>query len=1097
MKYFVLILSVVILVSCSRSPKFQSLSSGQTGVDFKNTVPESDSFNVMTFEHMYNGAGVGIADLNNDGLPDLIFAGNMVSPRIYLNLGNFKFRDITSNFEGLTNDEWYSGVAVVDINSDGWPDIYFTATANDDPEKCKNRLWVNQGIKDGRGPMFKEMAKQYGIENKKKAVTASFFDYDRDGFLDLYVLNNTINKRMDTHYRDKITDGSAANNDRLYHNNGDGTFTDVTIKAGIVFEGFGLGLAIGDVNKDGYPDIYVSNDYTSNDLLYINNGDGTFSNKIKKYLSYQSRSSMGDDMADVNNDGYPDIFTLDMFPEMYSKKKQTINGFSYPFYYGSDERYGYEHQYVRNMLHLNNGLLNGELLPFSEVGQMEGIYQTDWSWSPLFADFNNDGKKDLLITCGYPVDMTDKDWTKYEITVFPSLASQEEVIRKAPAIKLPIKAFQNMGDFHFKRMTDWLPDIASYSYGAAFVDLDNDGDLDYVVNNLNGEAFIFRNNTVENSHKNANYLKINLKGKFGNTMAIGAKVELWSKLGYQYEEHFLGRGYASSVDPVMHFGLGDNTVVDSIRITWPASGYITVLKKVAVNQKIEVDEKTSVPHTVNYSQVNKNLLFTERDSLLRYTHVQDDFIDFLLPQKIIPHKFSQIGPVIAKGDLNKDGREDLIIGSTDKSPTSVWLRSGAGFKEVKIDSLTYFKGLTESDIVITDINSDGYNDVVAVAGGYENREENEYQGYVYENHNGSFHRKNLPIPPFPASVVRACDFNHDGYPELFVGSRVKKGMYPYANHSWLIYNDKGNLYTKNDSKMDLGMVTDAIWTDYDNDGWEDLLVVRDWNSIVLFKNMNGKELVAQNIPELEKMHGIWYSIAAGDFNKDGYTDYIVGNLGENTRFTVSDKYPMSLYAIDLDNDGTIDPVSTAYWKDNQGNMTEYPINYFDELGSQTNYFLKRFRDYTSFSLASFDQMLTPDMMKRLQFKLTVNTLSSYILWNEKGKFRWEKLPEELQVSPITKMIVRDLNGDGYPDVIVAGNDYTYDVATGFYDANKGIVMLSKGKGNGFDILTPAQSGLILQGMVGSLLYIDGDTSLVVAGINRAKANVFEHTGVKK
>jgi hypothetical protein len=1041
---------------------------------------------------------VGIGDLNNDGLPDIIFAGNQVSTRVYLNLGNFKFKDITSNFTGLTNDQWYSGVTIVDINSDGWPDVYLTSTADKNPQKCKNRLWVNNGAKNGMDPTFTEMAEKYGIADNHQSVNAAFFDYDRDGDLDLYVLNNTVNQRMNTSYRPRINDGSALNNDKLYRNNGDGTFSDVTIRAGIVYEGFGLGLALGDVNKDGYPDIYVSNDYNSNDLLYINQGDGTFRNEIRKYLSYQSKSSMGDDMADVNNDGNPDMFTLDMMPENYYKKKQTINGFSYMFYV-YEARFNYEHQYLRNMLQLHNGFMNGEMLPYSETGQMMGIYQTNWSWSPLFADYDNDGDKDLIITNGYPKDLTDKDWTRYKARVAGFLASDELVMSMAPAVKIPNNAFENMGDLRFIKRTDWLPQIPSYSYGAAFVDLDNDGDLDYVVNNLNDEAFILRNYTIEKSKKKANFTKIRLTGKEGNTMAIGAKVELWNKGKCQFTEHFLTRGYASSVDPIIHFGLGRDVSIDSIKVTWPASGNISILRNVRANQTIEINEMNSRPSNEDVKTLRGNdLLFNKRENVIDYVHEQTDFIDFFLNQNIIPHKFSQIGPCMAKGDIDNDGREDLIIGSTNKLPTTVLLRKGDVFEEARFEGLTTQKEFSESDLAILDIDGDGDNDVVAVAGGYENKQESEYKHYLYENRNGSFIRDSLPVPPFPASVVRPCDFNHDGYIDLFVGSRVKKGMFPYANHSWLIINDKGKLTVNPSSRLNLGMVTDAIWTDYDKDGWEDLLVAREWNSLVILKNVNGKELIPQNIPGLEDHHGIWYSLVAGDFDQDGDDDYIAGNLGDNHRFNVSDQYPLSLYAIDFDMDGTIDPLITAYWHDQNGKMKEYPINYLDELWAQSTFFQKKFNDYASFSYASIDDMLDENILKRLEFKLHVNTTSSYILWNDKANFRWEKLPAPLQVAPIRKMIVQDFNGDNYPDVLAAGNDYTYDVATGYYDANKGIVLLNNGNilkkdKSSFKVLTPAQSGILLQGMVESLLYFKGDTSLIVAGINRAKVAVFEHT----
>jgi enediyne biosynthesis protein E4 len=1093
MRTFLLLAIAGAFISCSQSPRFELLNSKRTGIDFSNTIVETDSFHVMTYEYIYNGAGVGIGDLNNDGLQDLIFAGNQVSPRVYLNTGNFKFKEITSNFAGLTNDQWYSGVTLVDMNSDNWLDVYLTSTADKDPGKCKNRLWINQGAKQGADPLFKEMAEQYGIADDGQSVNAAFFDYDRDGDLDLYVLTNTVTQRMNTSYRPKITDGTAQNNDRLYRNNGDGTFTNVTIQAGIIFEGFGLGLAIGDINKDGYPDIYVSNDYISNDLLYINQGDGTFRNEIRKYLSYQTKSSMGNDMADINNDSYLDIYTMDMMPEYYYKKRQTINGFSYIFYV-NDEKYGYEHQYLRNMLHLHNGFMNGEMLPYSEVGQMMGIYQTEWSWSPLFADYDNDGDRDLIISNGFPRDMTDKDWTRYKAEVYGFLVTERQAIDKMPALKVPNMAFENTGDMQFiQRTREWLPDVPSYSYGASFVDLDNDGDLDYVTNNLNDKAFICRNNTREQAKDKSNYIRIRLNGKNGNTMGLGAKVELWSMGSYQYAEHFLTRGYASSVDPVMHFGLGKNANVDSVKVTWPATGYVSVIKNIPANQTVDIDEAKSHPAVAASKTGSEHaLLFERRDNLLNYTHEQTDFIDFFGNQNIIPHKFSQIGPIMAQGDLNSDGQNDLIIGATNKQPTTVLLRKGNGFTDTEFDGLTTPKPFSESDLALVDIDGDGDQDVVALAGGYENNEEKEYQHFLYENKSGSFVRIPLPIPAFPASVVRPCDFDHDGDMDLFIGARVKKGMFPYANHSWLIINDKGKLSVTEASKLDLGMVTDALWTDYDKDGWEDLLVAREWNSLVILKNMKGKVLVPQNIPALEEKHGIWYSLAAGDFDQDGDDDYIAGNLGDNHRFTVSDEYPMQLYAIDLDNDGNIDPLSTAYWKDQTDVMQEYPINYLDELWAQSAFFQKKFTKYTDFSYANISEILDGNILNQLQFKLRVNTTSNYIIWNDKGNLRWDKLPRNVQVSPVKKMIVRDFNGDQYPDVLLAGNDYTYDVSTGYYDANKGIVLLNKGKGQqAFDVLTPPKSGILLQGMVESLQYFEGDTALIVAGINRNKALVYK------
>ncbi len=1093
MKKYLLVLCAGLLISCSDTTRFQRLSSEETGIDFVNSIVETDSFHIMNFEYIYNGGGVGIGDLDNDGMQDVIFTGNKVSTRIYLNSGDFQFEDITSNFDGLSNDQWISGVAIVDINSDGWLDVYLTATAVENPEKRKNRLWINQGSNAGNSPMFIEMAEKYGIADEGYSVHAGFLDYDLDGDLDLYILNNIANDSIPANYRLKIVDGSAINNDKLYRNNGNDSFTDMTIEAGIVYEGYGLGLAIGDVDKDGYPDIYISNDYMANDLLYINQGDGTFRNQSRTFLSYQSKSSMGNDMADVNNDGNPDIFTLDMLPEQYFKKKQTINGNSYIFYL-NDNKYGYEHQYLRNMLHLHNGFANEEMIPYSEVGQMMGIYQTEWSWSGLFADYDNDGDKDLMITNGYPKDLTDKDWTNYKAQVYGFVASEQHVMNRAPAIKASNYAFENNGGYSFTDQTDsWGMKIPSYSYGAAFTDLDNDGDLDYIVNNLNDEAFVYRNNTVETSNKQVNYIKIRLSGKTGNTMAIGAKVELWNNDNYQYHDHFLSRGYISSVEPVIHFGLSGSTSIDSIKVTWPASNNISILKNVGVNQNIEVSEiesLLSVDQSISLEIVNH--LFKERVDVIDYLHDQTDFIDFFLNQNIIPHKFSQIGPRMAKGDIDGDNVDDLLIGSTNKLPTTVLLRKGKVFEQATFEGLTELKGYSESDLIILDVDEDGDKDVIALAGGYENENETEYKHYLYKNMGGSFIKIELPLPAFPASVIRPLDFDHDGDTDFFVGARVKKGMFPFASNSFLVINKNGKFSIDESFSYGLGMVTDAIWSDYDGDGWEDLLIAREWNSVAILKNIKGRELVAQTLPEIESKHGIWSSITAGDFDQDGDEDYLVGNLGENHRFNVSEKYPMRIYAIDLDQNGSIDPLTTAYWNNPEGKMTEYPVNYLDELGAQSSFFRSKFDGYTTFSFATIDDILDAKTLAERKFHPYINTTSSFIIWNEGGELRWEKMPASLQVAPIKKMLVHDFNGDNFPDVMISGNDYTYDVSTGYYDANKGMVLLSKGNTSSFEILTPSESGLLLQGQVESLLYFEGDTSLIVAGINRDKIVVFEH-----
>jgi len=1080
----------------NEKPRFERLDATTTGIDFNNEVLEKDTFNIMRNEYMYNGGGVGVADLNNDGLQDLIFTGNKVSSRIYLNQGSFQFKDITDQFEGLINAQWVSGVSVVDINADGLIDLYFTCTMSKDSLLRKNQLWVNQGFSTDKLPAFREMAKEYGIADMGHSMHAAFFDYDLDGDLDLYILNNIVNKEVPTNYRPKLVDGTAANNDQFYQNQGNGHFENITKEAGIVYEGFGLGLAIGDINKDGYPDIYVSNDYISNDLLYLNSpleggkqGERTFKNKIADYMAHQSKFSMGNDMADFNNDGYLDLITMDMMPEQYFRKKQTINGASYNVYV-NDEKYGYQHQYVRNMLQLHNGFQDGQMLPFSEVGQMAGVYQTEWSWSPLFADYDNDGDRDLLVTNGFPKDLTDKDFTNYKAQTYGYLAGDYDIIPKIPIVKAPNYAFENMGDYHFANHTAaWGMDIPSFSNGAAFADLDNDGDLDYVTNNINDPAFVYRNNTIKaggKAEEQPNYLRLALVGIDQNTLAIGAKVELWSGGKLQYYEHFLSRGYISSVDPTIHFGLGKNGAVDSLKVIWPMGKTATMLTGVTPNQLLVLKEAEATPYNGSPTPPPfANSLFERMKNVLDFVHVQEDYVDFFQTQRIIQHKFSQVGPCMAKGDIDGDGKEDLVVGGSAQIPASVFLNKGDSFEKATFPGLTDTRKCTESELLVLDIDGDGDNDVIALAGGYANENDADYQHVVYVNNGGTFTATPLPLAPFPASVVRPFDFDKDGDVDLFIGARVKRGSFPLAPASYLLVNDGGKFTPM---KLDLGMVTDAAWSDHDGDGWADLLVAREWNSIAILKNEKGKQLRLTEPKELAQLHGLWYSITAADLDMDGDDDYIIGNLGENNRFHISDETPLKLYAVDLDKNGTIDPLTTAFWKDKNGKMQEYPVNYFDELAAQSPFFRKRFTSYTNFSYATADSIIGHLTIKPEE-KFFANTAANYILWNDKGKLTPVRLPSATQVAPVRKILVRDLNGDGHPDLLLAGNDLSFDVSTGHYAANKGIVLLGKGNRT-FEVLPPSKTGLALNGQVASLLYFEGSSPMLVVGVNRDSVRVF-------
>lgn len=1127
-------LFICLLTACKKPTLFKLIPSSQSGITFSNTIVEDDKINPLTKLNLYNGGGVGIGDFNNDGLQDIYFVGNTVSNKLYLNKGDMKFEDITAKAGVGGKGGWGRGVAVVDINNDGLADIYVCYTLLDDSVKRTNLLYVNQGVgKDGI-PVFKEMAKEYGLNINVHSTMASFFDYDNDGDLDMYLtVNEAIASDNQSTFRPTIKDGSHKSTGRLYRNDWNAAlkhavFTNVSKQAGITIEGYGHASSIVDINKDGWKDIYVTNDFLPDNLLYVNNGDGTFTERSKEYFKHTAFSAMGQDFEDVNNDGLVDAFEVDMNPEDNFRKKMFMPANNYQIFQNFDY-YGYQYQYTRNTLQINKGPRLGQndsigAPIFSETAFLSGVGQTDWSWGPMLTDFDNDGLRDLIITNGYPRDVTDHDFITFRNQAF-AIASSKQILDQIPIVKIPNYAFKNTDGLQFTDVTkSWGLSAPSFSNGAAYADLDNDGAMDMIINNIDDEAFIYKNTAREQDKTESNYLHIQFHGSPQNLGGIGAFANIYYDHGkQQVYENTPYRGYLSTIQNIAHFGLGKTSQLDSVVIRWD-NGKKQVLKNVKTNQTIKVNmADAKEPYTFKQPALNTNSLFREvtKSAGITYKHQEKDYIDFNV-QKLIPHKLSQYTPAVAVGDVDGNGFDDMVIGGTTHYPAQLLLQQPNG-KFIQRDLLPQPKntapgnnamdmgmyvvpkaGVKDEGLLLFDANGDGHPDLYIASGGFESEHGSvNYQDRFYLNDGkGNFTLQPDALPKNLTSklCVKAADFNHDGKLDLFVSGRVDPWNYPKPVSSFILRNDSKNgvvRFTDVSAAMapalkDIGLVCDATFTDFNNDGWPDLVLTGEWMPITFLKNDKG---VFKNITAgtgVQDKLGWWNTIAAGDFDHDGDIDYIVGNTGLNTFYKASDQHPIYITAKDFDNNGSYDAFPSVFLKDQQGEMQEFPAFGRDDIVKQMISMRIRFQNYRSFAVATMDTVITPKMREGA-IRLKANYLQSCYLRNDGGgKFTVLPLPMEAQMSALCGITVDDFDGDGNLDVALSGNDYGTEVATGRYDAFNGLILKGDGKGN-FKPLSILQSGLYIPGDGKALVKLRGAKGnyLLAATQNRDMMKLFE------
>jgi len=1073
----ILILSFL-LVGCNQNKEilFKNPSSKDTGLSFTNTITESNDLNILDYLYFYNGGGVAIGDINNDDLPDVFLSGNQVKNKLFLNKGNLQFEDITEKAGIGGNSSWNTGAVMADVNGDGLLDIYVCAVVGINGFNGFNELYINNGDET-----FTESAAKYKLDFESYSSSAAFLDFDLDGDLDMYLLNHAIHTPESFGRADLRHKRNDQTGDKLLRNDGE-IFTDVSEAAGIYggVNGYGLGIAVADFNQDGYPDIYIGNDFHEDDYYYINNGDGTFSEKLKEYFGHSTRFSMGNDVADINHDGWPDIISLDMLPEDEVVLKSSEGDDDIQIQKLRTQKYGYHYQFTRNMLYVNQ-----QNSSYLETALLSGIAATDWSWSSLFADYNQDGEQDLFISNGIPKRPNDLDFIKF--------VSSEQIQKKINNTKLVDQQALNMmpsGKTHnyiFKggkslkfedKSGSWIQNDTLVSGATAMGDLDNDGDLDLIVSNINDEVSLYVNQT----NSKANYLKLKFNYTKPNAFGIGTKVFSYSNGELQFKELYSIRGFQSSSEPIVHFGYGEIQKVDSLKIVWPNKTCQT-LKDVDLNQTLTVSPKNPILFNYNTLKNKSKPLFKKLEDNLGvdFTHIEDGYIDFNR-QKLIPYQVSDRGPAVAIGDLNNDGKDDIYFGGSKFKPAKVFLQTDSTYVENKIEMIVNDSIREDVSAVIADFNNDNKNDLFVGSGGadFYNKMKPLLDGYYVQNDSG-FVIKSLPEFYENASVIKANDYDNDGDLDLFVGSNAVSNDFGNIPNSYILKNNDGNFsILSNDALRKAGMITDAIWYDFNRDGSTDLIVVGEWMSPKFFKNNNGK-FTEETIID-SQLNGLWQQIVPFDIDHDGDTDYLLGNWGTNSKFSASYKHPMRIYYADFDNNGSTETIVCTY-----KNGEYYPLLGLDKLAGQIVSLRKKFTKYKDFAGKTIEEIFDKTVLKKTTI-LEVHELQSGYLKNDNGRFLFVPFKSELQVSPMTSFLSYDFDSNGEKEVLAAGNYFGVTPFHGRFDSFPGALIKNES-----DMILGNKIGLDFSGKAIrqlNIILLKGKPYLLVT-INNDKAQVYQ------